>query len=345
MNQRQLAKIAVITVGTNERQWLETCFASLSNSDTTGVDLEIHYIDNASGDGSADYIGERFPRVRVTRNWANLGFARANNIGIRQALDAGTDYVFLVNPDTRTPRNLVRDLVDFMEAHPHYGIVGPMQYDYSPTSEALGDYNEWSRIALLCGERHAFVADWPDHPSPAGPLKGRAPATLEHAYIQGSAIFLRADVLRTIGIFDEVFHTYYEEVDLCRRARWAGWRVALLLDLGIQHKGGGGAGHGRYRRVQMRRNRYYYLLTDVDWPLSKALRLAGRWLRKDLRGKSVGGNTNPAQGLLETCAALAWLCRRLPQIIDRRRRYRRLAAACPGPVSQPTWPEDAADET
>jgi GT2 family glycosyltransferase len=336
MSRSHPARVTTITVGTNERPWLKTCLSSLLGSDTAGVDLTVVYVDNASSDGSADYIRDEFPTVTVIRNRRNEGFARANNIGMRRALAAGADYIFLVNPDTQSPSGLLRGLVEFMRQWPAYGIVGPMQYRYQESTTELGDYNDWSMLALRTGERHAFAADWPDHPSPAGPAEGRAPNTLEHPYVQGSAFFVRADALRRVGVFDEVFHTYYEEVDLCRRVRWAGWRVALAMDLGIQHHGGGGAGRGRYRRIQMRRNRYYYLCTDVEWLPRDAARLAARWLARDLRGRSVGGRTTPLIGTVETVAAALWLVRRLPQIVVRRLDYRRLrSGTVPTPAAVP----------
>ncbi len=343
MNAAYPRKVVTVTVGTNERPWLHNCFSSLTASDTTGLELDVMYVDNASTDGSIDDV-RRFPQVDIIRNDTNLGFAAANNVALRHALNAGADYIFLVNPDTRTPTTLIRDLVDFMDRHPEYGIVGPLQYTYSDASDCLNEYNEWSKLALQCGEQHAFAADWKNHPSPAGPEEGKAPNTLEHAYVQGAALFVRSDALRTVGLFDEVFHTYYEETDLCRRTRWAGWRVALLLDLGIQHKGGGGAGNGRYRRIHMRRNRYYYLSTDVDWTARNALRLSGQWLRKDFRGKSVGGQTTALRGTCETVLAIAWLCLQLPQIIERRRRHRRLVNLRPGPVGRRSAPAATTQE-
>ncbi|MEU0924598.1 glycosyltransferase family 2 protein [Streptomyces malaysiensis] len=321
---RARVQVASVTVGTNERRWLEPCLATLLDSDIVGIDLTIWYVDNDSQDGSTAFIEDRFPQVRTIQNQSNVGFARANNIGMRAALDDGADYVFLVNPDTRTPNSLVRELTEFMETWTDYGVVGPMQYEYDETDTALGAYNDWSKTALRWGERHAFAGDWPDHPSPASPPEGRAPDTLEHAYVQGAAFFVRAALLRTVGLFDEVFHTYYEETDLCRRARWAGWRVALLLDVGIQHFGGGGTAGSSYRRIQMRRNRYYYLLTDIDWRPLPMLRLASRWLKDDLRGRGVGGSTSWWLGTWETAEAMCWLVHRAPLIRARRRAHRRL---------------------
>ncbi|WP_374728021.1 glycosyltransferase family 2 protein [Catenuloplanes niger] len=323
-------RVATITVSTDEAGWLRRCFAALTGSDTEGFDLDVYLVDNASTDGGADLVAREFPGVRIIRNRVNLGFTGANNVGIRAALADGADYVFLVNPDTWSPPGLVRAMVEFAERWPEYGIIGPLQYRYDAGSAELREFNDWTSTALWLGEQHAFAGDRLDHPSPAGSPAGRAPRTLEHAYVQGAALFARAATLRAIGILDEVFHTYYEEVDLCRRARWAGWRVALLLDEGIQHHGGGGAAtRSTYTRVHMRRNRYYCLLTDVDWSPVKAARLAARWLVADLRGRSVVGRIPPMTGARETVAAMRWLAGQAPTIVARRQRHRGLRAARP----------------
>lgn len=322
-------KVTAVVVGTNERSWLHACLSSVLASRRDNIDLSVCYVDNASQDGSADHVAANFPDVGIIASQRNLGFTGANNAAMRVALDEGADYVFLVNPDTQTPPDLLTDLVRFMEKWEEYAIVGPMQYEYAGEPEELGEYSEWALMALQDGERNAFYHDMPDHPASVSDQAGRAPRTLETAYVHGAALFARASVLREIGLFDELFHTYYEEVDLCRRARWAGRRVALLLEFGIQHKCAGGAGNGRYRRVHMRRNRYYYLLTDIGWSASETVRLCARWLGRDLRGRSVGGRTTPFVGVTETIAAIGWLIRHLPRIVRRRRHHRTLGADIP----------------
>jgi GT2 family glycosyltransferase len=215
-------RVTAITVSTNERAWLSACIGSLTKSKLADrLELEVVLVDNASTDGSADYVEQQFSSVRVLRNPENLRFAGANNVGIADALARGNEHVLLVNPDTITPPDLILRLVQFMAEWPEYGIVGPLQYTYPADGSPSSELNAWSLSALEAGERHAFYLDWPDHAPAETSLGRRAPNTLEHSYVQGSALLCRAEVFRDIGLFDTAYHTYYEEVDLCRRARYA----------------------------------------------------------------------------------------------------------------------------
>lgn len=125
-----------------------------------------------------------------------------------------------------------------------------------------------------------FAADLAYLRPPPGRGTPRAPQTLEHAYMQGAALYAGCALLRRLGLFDEAYHTCYEEVDLCRRARLGGWRVALLTDLGIWHHGGGSTAGSTYRRRQMMRNKYYYLATDVEIALGAKCRITAAWRRR-----------------------------------------------------------------
>jgi GT2 family glycosyltransferase len=239
-------------------------------------------------------------------------------------MELGADYVLLLNPDTRTPVDTLRRLVTFAEEWPEYGIIGPLQYRYTPDGRPTAELNEWSTVALRRGEANIHVESWPDHPSHASPLTGRAPRTLEYAYVQAAAFLCRVEVLRGIGLLDATYHTYYEETDLCRRARWAGWRVALLLDVGVQHHGGGNTGHSLYRRRLMLRNKYYFLFTDPEWAWSSALRLAGIWLRLDLTRRSDVPAPTRAGAWNDTIRGLWWLMGKVPRLVARRRALRSL---------------------
>lgn len=313
-------RVAAVMVGTNEKKWLGPALASLSGAQGENYLLRIYYVDNNSADGSAAYVRESFPDVRVIENEANIGFAAANNRAMRDALNGDTDYVFLVNPDTLTPPGLVGQLAEFMEKWRNYGIVGPLQWNYLDPEDKAENYNAWTESALAAGERHGLAVNRASLRRPPDPGTPRAPQTVEHAYVQGAALFARAEMLRTIGIFDEAYHTFYEETDLCRRARLAGWRVALLTKCGIYHHGAGGSGSGSpYRRLQMMRNKYYFLFTDIDMRAADMIAIAWGWLRHDLAGDGVGGRSTFRKAWLELARSITWLVARVPGIVRRRR--------------------------
>jgi GT2 family glycosyltransferase len=325
-------RVTAIVVGTNERPWLDACLSSLLAS--RGEPVRTVYVDNASSDGSAAYVRERFPPVEVVEAGANLGFSGANNLGLAQAREHGAAYAFLVNPDTRTPKDLVARLAALMDAYPEYGVVGPLQTEYAEVDdpEAETPLGEWSRTALANGEANVFADDAPRHPSTAGPLEGRAPSTLEHAYVQGAALFVRLEALARTGPFDATYHTFYEELDLARRMRWCGYRVALALDATIQHRGGGSTGGSPYRAYHMLRNRYFFLFTDPTWEPLETAALALRWLGQSLRLAFFGREDDwirPTPRIL--ASVLVWLVRNAPLIRARRREHARLARGLDAP--------------
>jgi GT2 family glycosyltransferase len=320
--------VAAIVVGTNERAWLPECLTTLCAAcSDPSVRLRVYYVDNASADGSLEYVRQHYADVITIRNTTNIGFAAASNVGIRAALEAGADHVFLVNPDTSTPPDLITELARFMLDHPGYAIVGPMQWVFNPGEPVQPELNEWSKAAVADGEQHVLVRDLPSLRPHREPDVPRASGTLEFAYVQGAALYARSAALCQVGMFDETYHTFYEEVDLCRRARLAGWRVAIVTGLGIGHHGGGGTAGSVYRRRQMMRNKYYFLATDVEIPPAACARIALRWLGRDIRGRGIGGRSRWPVAVAETAAAAWWLLGRARAIAGRRDRDRALLAA------------------
>lgn len=316
----RLPSVAVAVVGMNSRQWLAPALDSLQRSAGRGAKftLDIFYVDNDSSDGSADYVRSAFPAVQVIANTTNRGFSAANNQAMRRALEDSADYVFLVNPDTYTPPDLIGHLTTFMQKWRSYGIVGPRQWQYTPGEALAAVDNAWTRNAIAAGERHVLAVNRARLTPPPDPGTLRAPQTLEHGYVQGAALFARTDLLRRIGLLDEVYHSFYEETELCRRARLAGWRVALVTDCGIHHHGDS-TDAGSYRRLQMMRNKYFFLLTDIDLTLVDIMAITGGWLRRDLTGNGVGGPSTLCQAWIDAARSCTWLFFRLPKVIHRRR--------------------------
>ena len=117
-------RILVIVVTYNGLKWLDRCLGSVRASE---VPADLYVWDNDSADGSADFVAARFPEAKLTRSADNLGFAPANNMGMRYAIDKGYDYVYLLNQDAWIEPSTLGTLVFFSEAHPEYGVLSPLQ--------------------------------------------------------------------------------------------------------------------------------------------------------------------------------------------------------------------------
>src|SRR5438270_5629593 len=173
---REAGAIAVVVVGFNHHGWLAECLGSALGGRPEHRRLDVYFVDNASTDGSVEFVRARFPAVHVIANARNRGFTGGCNQALRRVLATDAEYVMLLNPDTVCPAGMLDALAAFLDAHPSYGIVGPLQYRYP--GDGMTGHNEWTVAALRQGEEHVFAADWPDRPSPAGPRDGRAPGTL-----------------------------------------------------------------------------------------------------------------------------------------------------------------------
>ena len=217
----------------NTSDLLRQCLASLGNG-CEGLSVAVVVVDNASSDGSADMVASEFPQVRLLRNQQNIGFAAANNQALRLA---ESRYVVLLNPDTVVRPQALAKLVHFMDATPAAGYCGPRLLNddgthqrsanrfhtlLSDTLPLLG----WARdprsrhtvdLHMLHGENDTFRADW----------------------LVGACLLVRAEALRAVGLLDEKYFLYFEEVDWCRRmarAGWDGWYVGSseVVHLGCQ---------------------------------------------------------------------------------------------------------------
>jgi N-acetylglucosaminyl-diphospho-decaprenol L-rhamnosyltransferase len=173
-----------------------------------------------------------FPDVRIIANAENGGFTRGNN----QALAAAQGrYLFLLNPDTELRPGALQTLIDYMDAHPRVGIVGPRLFygDGSPQSSRrrfptlataflestkLQQWFPRNRVLM-----RYYMLDTPDD------------ATQEVDWINGSAMFVRREIYDQIGGFEEAFFMYSEELDWCYRAKQAGWQIVYLPTAQITH--------------------------------------------------------------------------------------------------------------
>jgi GT2 family glycosyltransferase len=222
--------VTIAIVSLNTRELLAGCLRSVMA--TTRLVFDVHVVDNGSSDGSTKMVAVDFPEVRLTGNGSNRGFAAANNCAIREA---DSRYVLLLNPDTLVSPETVGDLVSFMDDHPDVGICGPKilfpdgrfqscGYRF-PTllSEVRQSRNVNKVLRLLIG----------DEP----PLRVE-PVPFDVDWVDGACLLIRQDVIRDVGVLDEQFFLYAEELDWCFRTRRAGWRICAVPDVEMIHHQG-----------------------------------------------------------------------------------------------------------
>ena len=187
-------------------------------------------VDNGSNDNSVGQLREGHPEVEVIESGANLGFAGGCNIGIRRALDAGADYIWLLNNDTIAEADALGALVANAESNPHLGAVGSAIYSLTDTDRLLawggGYVNFW-----LGRSRHF------QRPVSDSKIK----------FLTGASLFIRRQVVDAIGSLDDGFFMYWEDADYCFRLRSGGWKLAVAGNSKIWHKESASVGKGSSR--------------------------------------------------------------------------------------------------
>jgi GT2 family glycosyltransferase len=200
------------------------------------LELEVIVVDNASADGSADAIEAAFPDVRVIRNDRNAGFAGGVNLGLGSA---SHPLVLLLNPDTRILGDALPRLVDYADTHERAGIVGPRVLNEDGSLQA-------SRFRFPSLLNQLFAATYLYQLFPRssffnrerlGGTEAAAPEAVD--VVSGCCFLVRRAVLDEVGLLDESFFMYAEEVDLCYRAWRAGFEVHYVPTAEIVHFGGG----------------------------------------------------------------------------------------------------------
>lgn len=231
-----MSKLAIVILNYRRPDLLADCLASIYTAPARHG-IEVWVVDNASGDASVPIVRERFPQARLIVSPANLGFSRGNNLALREIMAAGSaDYVMLLNNDTVVPAGALDDLVDYLEAHAAVGAVGPrlllpdgsldMACRRSFPSPEIAFYR-------MSGLARLF---------PHSPRFGRYNLTYldpsqeaEVDALVGACMLLRAPVIAEVGLLDEQFFMYGEDLDWCYRVKQYGWRIVYYPRVTIHH--------------------------------------------------------------------------------------------------------------
>jgi GT2 family glycosyltransferase len=276
------AKLTVAIVSFNTRPLLEACLTGLLRSLAASPELgaRVVVVDNASADGSAELVRTRFPAVELRALAENLGFSGGNNLVLREA---DTPFVWLLNPDTEVRADAPAALVRFLEAHPRAGAAGP-RLIYPDGRFQHGAF----RFPTL---PMSFLDFFPiNHRLTNSRLNGRYPrAWYERGPFQvdhplGAGLMLRRTALDQVGLLDERYFMYAEEVDLCWRIKRAGWQVWCVPDATLVHHQGAATGQFRGQMlVELHRSRFRFFARHYPaWFGPAARAVVGLGVLRDL---------------------------------------------------------------
>ncbi len=228
-------KVVVILVNWNNGNDTIACLDSLSGIDYRNYSVVV--VDNGSTDGSGEQISTAHPEAKLLRIAPNRGFAGGCNPGMRLALDAGAEFVWLLNNDTVVRPDALTRMVELALLRRQLGGIGSvLRYFGSP-----------ERVQVWGGGRVLRVLGVARH-------FRRAVAAERLDYVTGASLLLRAEALKDVGLFDERFFLYWEDTDLCFRLREKGWGIAVAEQSSIYHKVGAATGVAGFNK---RPPRYY----------------------------------------------------------------------------------------
>jgi len=213
-------RVVVVIPNWNEKEALARCLESLQSQSRK---VTIVVVDNGSIDNSAGMVQQSFPDVKLIRNPKNLGFTGGVNPGLQWAIDKNYDYAALLNNDAVADERWAEYLTEFMESHPKAGIATSKICDLKKTHlDSTGEgYSVWG-LSFPRGRGEPFSGKYDKDTWIFG--------------ASGGASIYRTEMLRQIGLFDDDFFAYYEDVDISFRAQLAGWKVAYVPKALVYHE-------------------------------------------------------------------------------------------------------------
>lgn len=212
-----MIKIFVIVVTYRGQRWYDRCFGSLRENE---VPVQVVAVDNSPGEEDAEYIKMHFPEVHLIKTNENLGFGRANNLGMRYALDNGCDYVFLLNQDAWIDKDAIGKLVEIAEQHPEYGILSPVHLNAKRTA---------INMQMGVGAHHRNEKLLSDL------YIGNVGDVYETNYVNAAAWLLPRKTLENIGGFDPIFKHYEEDDNYLNRVIYHDMKIGICPTVQIIH--------------------------------------------------------------------------------------------------------------
>jgi GT2 family glycosyltransferase len=264
--------LSIIIVSWNVAELLRECLRSVAEN-RGDLDLEVIVVDSASADNTVALISAEFPWVTLLAQSENVGFPRGNNIGLAAATG---DTILLLNPDTEIMGDALTVMVDYLQQHPDIGLIGPQLLNpdgshqssrrrFPTVMTGLFESTWLQSLAPRATMSRFFATDLPDD------------ATSDVDWVTGACMLTRRAVVAQVGVMDEAYFMYSEELDWCKRIKDAGWRVVYLPNASVVHHVGKSseqavtARHINFNRAKLRYFRKhhgylaYLILRVVIW--------------------------------------------------------------------------------
>lgn len=276
--------VAAVVLDWNGGDEAVAAVESLAASDVPGVRLVL--VDNASRVSAIDEVQRRHPEATCLRNERNLGYAGGNNVGIRAALAAGADHVLVLNNDARVRPDTIAELVAAARRDPRVAVVGAKilrAEDPERLWMAWGEVSWRQSLVRLVGQGERDGPDFADE--------------REVDWVSGCGLLFTRRGLEEVGLFDEEFFAYHEEVDWCARARERGLRVVWSPRAVVLHRGEGSSGAGRYvsrkqyfvaRNAVLFARRHGGLVERLRFALAVVATMPFQYLRRLASGEQAG---------------------------------------------------------
>ena len=266
----------------NSANDLPECLISIQNLKVKSQNLKIFVVDNNSQDESVKVAKEFSAKggpaagwnIEVIKNRQNLGFSGGNNVGIKKALKEGTDFILLLNPDTKVDENLISELLSVAKTDGKIGILAPKIYFYSGFEFHKNRYKkeELGKVIWYAGGKIDWKNILASHRGVDEVDNGQYDKSTETEFATGAAMMIKREVFEKVGFFDEKFFLYLEDLDFCTRAKEAGFKIIYVPTALVWHKWARSAGGGsKLQDYYFTRNRLLFGLKYAGFRAKAAL--------------------------------------------------------------------------
>lgn len=264
---KNTTKVSLIILTINSLKMVKKELLDLKNLKVDGLDVTCIVVDNGSSDGTEKELSSlKLPNMnyKFIETGANLGFAEGNNVGIKYALNQGSDFVLVLNDDMDLSSDLLTKLVSFMKQNPTVGIVSPKIY-FARNHEFHRDWyseNEKGKVIWYAGGKVDWDNIYTSHIGVDDVDSGHFNKIIKTELASGACMLVRSNVFKEVGFLDKGFFLYWEDADFCMRVKDAGFEIYFNPETSVWHKvsaSAGGSG-GKSNDYFLIRNRYYFAM-------------------------------------------------------------------------------------